>query len=610
MNTAPVPENSPAVPETAPAPPPAPPVVVPVRPGWVDTFARLYFTRTISQFILHGNIVDFVPVGRPNPDGSAGAAAYLKLRDYLAGELFKRRDIVVFYDRASGITFHSPEMRKDFLANVQAFDTLNGTTFAKGLPKDPSRAFALLENYFRVRLTDGKKIAFLIDYAETLIPMGQAGHASAEDRMILVYLLKWAKESLFIQSDMTTVLLTENVNDLHQSLVRNPYTAEIDIPYPDETTRLAYIQQRIRAVAAISQYLEMGTEVLAKNTAGLTLVQLQTLLADVVENKQPYTHKALLARKKDIIESEAGGLLGFIETKFDLDAVAGHKYAKAHLRAASAALKAGKGDVLPMGYLVNGPVGTGKTFMVTCFAGDIGVPMVELKNFRSQWQGVTESNLEKVLKILKAMNPVAVMIDEADAYLGNRNSQGDSGVSSRVFSMIASFMSNTEHRGKIIWFLLTARPDLMPVDLKRQGRAEEHIALFYPETVEERKELLQVMLKKTKISSVKPEDFDSSWYENLRVNSGADMEAALTRAKFRAAAEGHNDVTVDVIKATFDDFIPPTYPEEVELMNYVAVAECTSKELLPERFKHMPRAEVMDRIAQLKAGQGLTRVMG
>ena len=95
------------------------------------------------------------------------------------------------------------------------------------------------------------------------------------------------------------------------------------------------------------------------------------------------------------------------------------------------------------------------------------------------------------------MSPVALMIDEADAALGDRNASGDSGVSSRVFSQIATFMSNTEHRGRIIWFLMTARPDLMPVDLKRQGRAEEHIALFPPETPEEKKELYEVMVKKT-----------------------------------------------------------------------------------------------------------------
>ena len=58
-------------------------------------------------------------------------------------------------------------------------------------------------------------------------------------------------------------------------------------------------------------------------------------------------------------------------------------------------------------------------------------------------------------------------------------------------------MGNTEYRGKIIWFLLTCRPDLLPIDLKRQGRAEEHLALFYPQTDAERDELFRAMAKKT-----------------------------------------------------------------------------------------------------------------
>ena len=81
--------------------------------------------------------------------------------------------------------------------------------------------------------------------------------------------------------------------------------------------------------------------------------------------------------------------------------------------------------------IVSGPIGTGKTFMTTCFAGEIGIPCVKFLNFHSQWQGVTEGNLERIFNILKAMNPVAVIIDEADAMLGNRDASGDSGTSAR-----------------------------------------------------------------------------------------------------------------------------------------------------------------------------------
>ncbi|MBX3102924.1 MAG: ATP-binding protein [Bacteroidetes bacterium] len=563
-------------------------------PQWVEQLSRLYFTKTISQFILHGNLVDYVPHTRE------GQTHFLKLHAYLGEVLFRKRDFLITYDRASGIRFATDDMTLVFIRYLENIDKLFGTTYAKTRPRNPAEVFGLLENFIRLQLQEGKRIALVIDYAETLAPAGNPGSSSAEDRAVLVYLLRWAKDSLFLNHDMTTVLLADNVQSINPQLVRSPFTAEIEIPLPDEAERLQFCEYMVAQHPGIPQKMEMDLRVLAQHTAGLSRIQLKTLLAEIHDQPEVFGFDRLMARKKGMIEAEAGGLLSFVETRFGLEDVAGHAAAKRLLRAAAQALQNGRPDVMPMGYLVNGPVGTGKTFLISCFATDIGVPMVELKNFRSQWQGVTEANLEKVLKLLKAMSPIAVMIDEADAYLGNRNSSGDSGVSSRVFSMIASFMSNTEHRGKIIWFLLTARPDLMPVDLKRQGRAEEHIALFYPETIAEKKELFAVMLKKTKIKGIDVNDFPDAFYENLPVRSGADMEASLTRAKFRAAAQGIEQPDKALIEATLADFVPPNYPEEVELMNLAAVLECTSKDLLPESYRHLDRAEVAARVRELK----------
>src|SRR3989442_7844522 len=106
-----------------------------------------------------------------------------------------------------------------------------------------------------------------------------------------------------------------------------------------------------------------------------------------------------------------------------------------------------------------GPVGTGKSFIVQCFAKEIGIPVVELLNFRSKWQGQTEANLERVLALLDAIGPVAVVVDEPDAALGTRETGGaDSGVSERGFASLAAFMGDTRRRGKVIWFLMTSRP--------------------------------------------------------------------------------------------------------------------------------------------------------
>jgi SpoVK/Ycf46/Vps4 family AAA+-type ATPase len=403
---------------------------------------------------------------------------------------------------------------------------------------------------------------------------------------------------MLLAADSTTVLLTENLADLNKTLVQNPYTNELKINIPDEKQRKDFIHFEV-GEDEFGNLSNVSAEVVAQQTAGLNFINIRSILSNARENKETITHDRLSEAKKELIEAEAYGLLEFVETHYTLDDVAGHTKVKEHLRHAVQALKSGRRDVLPMGYLVCGPVGTGKTFLVNCFASEVGIPMVKLKNFRSQWQGVTEGNLEKILGLLKAMAPVAVMIDEADAYLGDRDASGDSGVSSRVFSQIATFMSDTRNRGRILWFLMTARPDLMPVDLKRQGRAEEHLALFPPHTKEERVELFEVMKNKTGLKMTE-EYVPQTIEQGLKSFSGADMEAALTRAKFRAAAQGLEKVTPEILDTALNDFLPPTYPEEIELQTLSAVIECTSKELLPERYQEMDRGEILEKIEDLK----------
>jgi len=561
-------------------------------PKWSQEFARKYLSRTINQFIIHGNVHDLVPL--KTDEGTN----FNRLKSFLSDEFFGARDFVIFYDRASGIYFRDKESQADFNQAIAGRDSLVGTDYANKMPKDPVRVMSLLEQYFRLRLDQKKSIGLIIDYAETIVPMSDAASIGNEDRTSMVYLSRWAHDPMFLASDFTTVLITENLADLNKTIVQNPYTNDIKINIPGDKDRLEFIKYETEK----DEWKDISlvkAEIVAQQTAGLNFVNIRSVISHARENKEKITFEGLSESKKELIEAEAYGLLEFVETPYSLDNVAGHKQVKQHLRQAVQALKAGRQDVMPMGYLVCGPVGTGKTFLVTCFASEVGIPMVKLKNFRSQWQGVTEGNLEKILALLKAMAPVAVMIDEADAYLGDRDASGDSGVSSRVFSQIATFMSDTANRGRIVWFLMTARPDLMPVDLKRQGRAEEHLALFPPHTQEERVELFEAMAKKTGLKMT--EAYTPKIIENGdKTFSGADMEAALTRAKFRAAAEGNKKVSPEILDLALEDFLPPTYPEEIELQTLSAVIECTSKELLPERYRDMDRDEILSTIDELR----------
>jgi SpoVK/Ycf46/Vps4 family AAA+-type ATPase len=423
-------------------------------------------------------------------------------------------------------------------------------------------------------------------------------HLSAEDRFVLATLEKWAHDPQFLGGDASVVLLAENLADISQRISRNPYVAAIELPLPTEDERLEYVRYKLegKKLAAVSDVPLAG---LAKMTAGLSRINLDRVLTEALERDVRITTELLKEKKKELIQAECHGLLEFIEPVHTLDAVAGHAKAKEMLRQAASALRKGRLEVMPMGYLLSGPVGTGKTFMVSCFAGEIGIPVVKFLNFRSQWQGVTEANLERIFTLLKALWPVAVMVDEADTFLGNRDSGGDSGTSSRVFGSIASFMGNTQYRGKIVWFLMTARPDLLPIDLKRQGRAEEHLALFYPQTDADRDELFRVMARKTGVTVDIP-SFSALLPEAARRFSGADIEAVMVRSKFRALAGGREQVAKEDLEAVLADFVPPSYPLEIELQNLVAVQECTSRALLPETFRNMDRDDITRRVRELK----------
>jgi len=233
-------------------------------------------------------------------------------------------------------------------------------------------------------------------------------------------------------------------------------------------------------------------------------------------------------------------------------------------------------------------VGSAKTFLVNCFTGEIGFPCVKFLNFRSQWQGVTEGNLEKILKVLHAMWPVGVIIDEADAFLGDRNQQGDSGTSNRVFAQLSNFMGNTAYRGKIVWFLITCRPDLLPIDLKRQGRAEVHIPLFYPTDENEIRQMFVILAKKLG-SRVAPEDVPP--IPQRGDLSGADIEGMVGRAWRTSLLAGADHVTREALAEVAAQFMPSTQGLERELQETAAILECTDRQFLPPAILEKTAAE-------------------
>ena len=562
-----------------------------VLPFWAQELSYKYCSKTANLYIVNGNIRDFLPNKMYEGD-----FVFVRIQEFISEVLFGNRDIIIYYDRSSGVNFCTGDMRREYLSTMAS--KYPEVPLEEFLSSDPSIAFSYLEKYFLMNIPEKKRIVLIIDYAETIVPHTEISRLSDEDRYTLVTLNRWSHDPIFTQGDVSVILLTENLSDLSPRLVRSPTTIKTNIPIPDEDVRLSFLEflDRKRSLLLESRLTPAH---MAKITSGLNLINLNQIAAESFQENKPINLNYLRERKKEIIENEAAGILEFIESEHDLSYISGHEFVKKRFKSAARAIKQGRLDVLPMGYLISGAVGTGKSFMVTAFAGEIGIPILKFRNFRSKWQGTTEANLEKALNILKAMSPVGVMIDEADAFLGDRHMEGDSGTSNRIFAQIASFMGNTAYRGKIIWFLITCRPDLLPIDLKRQGRAEEHLALFYPETIDEKGELFNILVKKLKIRIERVNVADL--FKKLHFEfSGADIESILIRAKFLAAMKNRVTITREDLDETILDFVPPAYPHEIDLQNLVAVLECTSRRMVPKRFQNLDRTRLVTEIKQLK----------
>jgi AAA+ superfamily predicted ATPase len=540
-------------------------------PQWAARLSDLYFSGTTSMFLLHGAVQDFVRSGKE--------PGYGTLVDFLAEQIFGRWELVLHYDLARGLRAFAGRDGARLKEMVVLANRRVGDLAAAR--KDPATAIAMLDRFVQnnVMASEGDRVsaAVIIDHASFLVPSGDPGRLSLPAATYLVTLLNWSSSLHVKRLNMAFVLIDEKLAAVSERLASSPHVASIEAGLPDVRERSSFLEFAIagRDFSKVSDY---SAGEVARTTAGMSLVDLNVVVQSALEGSQRLHAQQMRNLKKQLIERQCQGLLEFIQPKWTLDALVGHQPVKQRLREDGELLKRGQSETLPMGYLICGPVGTGKTFLAQCMAGEIGIPCVTLRNFRSKYVGETEGNLERVLSVLRAMGPVIVVVDEADAALGDRTQEGDSGTSSRVFSMIAAQMGDTRYRGQILWMLLTSRPDLLPIDLKRQGRAEVHVPLFYPADQEEIRRMFVAMAAKlgTKLSL---EDVPEMPHPGML--SGADIEGIVGRALRRSLVQGAGRITREILGEIAADFLPSTETAEKELQEMAAILECTDKQFLP-----------------------------
>jgi hypothetical protein len=535
-------------------------------PAWLAELRLAYESGAHGQFVLYGNVADRFPL-----DGRL-----VSLTRYLEAKLLGTFDLVFLYDPGNGLSL---------LRGGERFAQWPAAEKVQPWPHEPREAVELISRYLRYRANlqalgrgDSEHVAVILRGAELVLPASRQGDFASASLASLVR--DWAAEPPFSDMAFASLLLADNLADLHPLVAGNPRIDRVQVPLPDaDSLGQCLAQLRVDHPAAFAA-ADNGT---VQALAGVSLSALASLV-----KRRAHEGKVLGARdwaeaKKELVENDSAGLVEFIESDRTLDDYHAQDALKTWLRQDMALWQAADLRALPKGYIFCGPVGTGKTYLVECLAGEAGVPVVKLKNFRDRWVGSSEGNLEKIFRLIRGLGRCIVFIDEADQTLGRRDAgSGDSGLSGRLYSMIAQEMGDADNRGKVIWILASSRPDLIEVDLKRPGRVDVKIPLLPTTTVAESAALLKALLGR----------FD------LQLESKALVKLPLPLLLTPGAAEALAVKVYRLVRTAglqplaalqqcLLGYQPPVSEQVLRLQMGIAIREATDMAFVPESLRHL-----------------------
>lgn len=225
----------------------------------------------------------------------------------------------------------------------------------------------------------------------------------------------------------------------------------------------------------------------------------------------------------------------------------------------------------PKGCILLGLPGTGKSVVAKATCMILGLPgyILDIGSLFGSMVGESEQRTRDVLKQIDAQKGCVLVIDEADKALGNaHSSQGDSGVTRRVFGTILSWLA--ENQSKTFCIMTLNRTEGLPPELLRAGRFD---ALFHTDlpTDTEREQILHIHLRKRGVDPASLPLNEADWKELIRQTKdyvGAELEEIIREARYMALAETGN--------AT------PTFEHLIEAKNSVVPMTTRDKSAIDE----------------------------
>ena len=372
------------------------------------------------------------------------------------------------------------------------------------------------------------------------------------------------------KASLKTVIILSPVLKIPPELEKD--LTVLDLELPEEEELLDVLNETIDQVKdnpKVEINLEGDArETIVKALNGLTRTEAENALAKIIVTNSRIDAQdveMLLAEKEQIIRKS--GMLEFYSTPERFGSIGGLDQLKLWLRQRGKAFseKAREfGLPNPKGLLLVGVPGCGKSLTAKAVAAEWKMPLLkfDLGKVFAGLVGESEENMRRAIKMAEAVSPCVLWIDEIEKGLSGVRGQGDSGVATRVFGTLLTWM---EEKTKPVFVVTTANDiEGLPPELLRKGRFDEIFFIDLP-SPQERANILAIHLMKNHRDY---NEFDLTSHVTVSEGfSGAELEQTVISALYEAFAEGEESRMED---RHLEKAIQSTVPLSKSMANKIA----------------------------------------
>ena len=568
-----------------------------------DEVKKYYDAGSAHQFLLHFNVNDLLY------DDVYG---YLPAVDHFMEQLnVLGCDLVLGYNTSQGIRLpnvgrwrNTQRMlqlmpkedkeaekrgeRRRINSNV-AFDEVHKDPFLK---IDPAPSKELREKLNNLLGQGRTKIGLVINFLEQLVPNDPSLSNVAKDESQLLFnrIQSWASDLNLRRHKHVVLLVTHNVFDIHPNLTVNPEIPMIEIPFPDYSERVKFIEHLHDISDGASQMRKtLGNnnerEVLARETIGLNLFGIHDVVQQAESAQQKAGGEPLIRYRRESIKTFSHGVIELGES--NTGPADDGWYVMRMIRDIADGMKHRDLRRVPRGMLLLGPPGTSKAYAARVLAGEANMTLVQLR-YANQVGEVTininengntyERNLNAGLNFIRGIAPTVVFMDEIEQASPHTTMNPEDHEQTFPRALVNA-MNDTSLHGSVIWVGASQRPDLMPPIFRRYGVFDTKLIML-PPTSGGRVEILRIFCRGQTSGNINFQALvGGSETDGL---TWRDLFLIVQRANNIARREGRDTFTEAELRQALNDFIPD-YSREMQIfMGLLALREANSRVMVPD----------------------------